>query len=210
MPCPIRQTTTILVYNDVPGGAGHLSTQWEQAFWSWATGEYPSFGAAQFILADDLANCDSLTSYPNLMAWVQPGGNAYLMTNALGVAGKAKIVDFVKSGGLYVGTCAGWYYSSTAYYWEYNTGYPDAGLWHYPALLGLFPKTVEGCTHTTLACRLSVVTRSRAPPPSLFCFLLPSRSDHRHTGHGDRSQCVQRQQDDDDLGRAHRPPYHRR
>lgn len=66
------------------------------------------------------------------------------MTNALGAVGRSKIVDFVQSGGLYVGTCAGWYYASPAYFWEFGSTWPDAGYWAYPNLLGLFPVAVEG------------------------------------------------------------------
>ena len=73
-----------------------------------------------------------------------PGGNAYVYTENLGAAVKSKLNRFIRGGGLYIGTCAGWYYASAGYYWEYDTKWPDRGFWHYPALLGAFDAVVEG------------------------------------------------------------------
>ena len=76
--------------------------------------------------------------------YVVPGGNAYTYTQVLGPEVKAKLRAFVEGGGLYIGTCAGWFYASTGYYWEYDTSWPDAGFWSYPSLLGIFMANVEG------------------------------------------------------------------
>lgn len=73
-----------------------------------------------------------------------PGGNAYTYTQHLGAATKTKLRQFLAGGGLYVGTCAGWFYASKGYYWEYDTRWSDKGYWAYPSLLGAFDADVEG------------------------------------------------------------------
>ena len=142
--CVIRANTTALVFNQTgTGGTGPKSALWEHHFWSWWSESKPSTAPVwQSLTAAELFACD-LASYPSLVAWVQPGGNAYDYDVTLGYEGKKQILGFLASGGLYVGTCAGWFYASSGYYWEYDTNASDKGYWHYPALLGLFPP-VEG------------------------------------------------------------------
>lgn len=147
--CPITADTNILVYRDTTdathvGGTGHFSSQWETKFWAWFRENSNLEVNVTFTTAAEFALCDSLSAHPKLWAWVQPGGNAYEQSLALGAKGKEMIVEFVESGGLYIGTCAGWYYAVPGYYWEWGRNFSDSGFWTHPTLLGLFPYYVEG------------------------------------------------------------------
>eukprot|EP00966_Prymnesium_polylepis_P296545 6850951-Prymnesium_polylepis.1 len=106
--CTIRADTAVVVFNQTgTGGTGPKSAQWEAHFWTWWTAQHPASAPSwQALDAAALFDCE-LTDYPKLAAWVQPGGNAYEYDQTLGPVGKKKILDFVASGGLYVGTCAG-------------------------------------------------------------------------------------------------------
>jgi len=140
--CPLAASTNVVVLADTAAGVGHYSAQWEQQFWSWWQTEDGSV-VPQFVSKDELLSC----SARELLAagtYVQPGGNAYEYSNSLGQPGQALLRAFVAGGGLYVGTCAGWYYASPGYYWEMDTTYSDRGFWQYPTLLGVFGSVVEG------------------------------------------------------------------
>jgi len=70
-----------------------------------------------------------------------PGGNAYQEQSSAGPDGKTNILNFISAGGLYVGTCAGYYYAADGYWWEADR--PDGGEYKWPNTLGIFPE-VEG------------------------------------------------------------------
>lgn len=141
--CVLRPYTRVAVFVDTAAGTGTFSAQWENKFWSWWAANSTAAPSHQFV---DLSELDACSSSELLAAGtlVIPGGNAYLYTQHLGFASKLKILDFLRGGGLYVGTCAGWYYASRGYYWEYDTQWPDRGLWQYPSLLGAFDALTEG------------------------------------------------------------------
>ena len=141
--CPVRSGTKVVVFSDVQAGTGKYSAQWERHFWNWWATNATDVPAHQFIDAAGIKSCSAsqLLAAGTVMI---PGGNAYTYTENLGLSVKRELTKFVQGGGLYIGTCAGWYYSSSGYYWEYSTGWSDAGYWHYPALLGIFGATVEG------------------------------------------------------------------
>ena len=141
--CILRPSTKVAVFVDTIAGTGKYSAQWENKFWSWWAANSTAAPTHQFVDLVELSACSS----SELLAagtLVVPGGNAYVYTQHLGAAGKMKILDFLRGGGLYVGTCAGWYYASRGYYWEYDTWWPDKGLWQYPTLLGAFDALTEG------------------------------------------------------------------
>jgi hypothetical protein len=72
--------------------------------------------------------------------YVQPGGDAYSQQNSIGDTGKANILKYIESKrGIYLGTCAGWFFASDGYYWE-------GVKYDWPNLLGKFP-TTEGSIH---------------------------------------------------------------
>ena len=55
--------------------------------------------------------------------------------------GKKHVLGFIDAGGLYVGTCAGFYFAAQGYFWQ--VGEPGGGEYHWSQLLGRFPE-VEG------------------------------------------------------------------
>jgi hypothetical protein len=149
--CPIQSDTTIVVYGGSlttnatsaqdweVGGVDPLSFGWITNFLDWWH-IYDSAVRPAFLNSTNLTSDCNLSNYPNVVLYIQPGGDAYDQQSALGLAGKMNILTFLDKGGAYVGICAGWYYAAKDYYWEgqyYN--------WTY--LLGLVP-TVEGSIST--------------------------------------------------------------
>ena len=141
--CPVRASTTVLIYNETgAGGTGEFSGQWETAFWSeWAASD----GRVQWqaIDAAGVQKC-AVADLSSVAIWVQPGGNAYGYSQSMGAAGRALVNGFLAAGGAYVGTCAGFYYASRGYYWEMDTQWSDKGYWAYPTLLSAFDADTEG------------------------------------------------------------------
>jgi len=74
---------------------------------------------------------------PNIKLYIQPGGDAYEQQHNLGPEGRKNILDYLDNhNGLYLGICAGFFYSAASYYWQ-------GILYNHPYLLGRFP-TLEG------------------------------------------------------------------
>jgi type 1 glutamine amidotransferase len=69
---------------------------------------------AQIINAEEVASLD-LTAFDTV---VFPGGSASQQAKAIGDAGRAKLKDYVKNGGGYVGICAGAYLACTNFEWS--------------------------------------------------------------------------------------------
>jgi len=103
--------------------------------------EAVSLSAAQ--LQD--AGCGGSLEKLGVKIFAMPGGNAYNAQKSVGATGRKNILSFIDAGGLYVGTCAGFYLASTGYFWEY--GQQGGGEFHWPNLLGRFPE-VEGAITT--------------------------------------------------------------
>ena len=137
--CSLRNDTAIAVFTDVSGGVGNGSSAWEHNFWSWWQRKDPRV-TWQSLTKEELVGGCNLTAFPALQLYVHAGGDAYAQQEALGTAGRDNIAGFLDEGGRYMGTCAGWYYASMGYYWEGQLDdYPFE-----PALLGAFPRIVEG------------------------------------------------------------------
>lgn len=141
--CPIRNGTKALIFSDVTAGTGEFSSQWEHHFWDWWAANTSSAPPHQFLSLSEFSACSS-EDLLGARALFMPGGNAYTYTQHLGVKGKNTIRAFMRGGGKYIGTCAGWYYASKGYFWEYDTHWSDAGYWHYSQLLKVFDAEVEG------------------------------------------------------------------
>jgi hypothetical protein len=149
--CPIQSDTTIVVYGGSltanasfaedweVGGVDPLSFGWITNFFDWWH-VYDSAVRPVFLNSTDLTSDCNLSNYPNVLVYVQPGGNAYDQQSALGSAGKTNILSFLDKGGAYVGICAGWFYAAKDYYWE-------GQYYNWTNLLGLVP-TVEGSIST--------------------------------------------------------------
>lgn len=128
--CPITSTTQVVIY----GGHGPTAEckQWEAQFYAWAKLEAVSISAAQ--LHD--SSCGGALKSKGVKIFAMPGGNAYNTQSSVSSAGKANINGFIDAGGLYVGTCAGFYFAATDYWWE-------GKQYNWPNMLGRVP-TVEG------------------------------------------------------------------
>lgn len=135
--CPIQSSTNVVIY--VGSGATPDCQDWEKKFWSWwKSGD--SRINYQTLTANNVARDCTLTSYSNIKVYTQPGGNAYNQQNALGSSGKQNILNYIAHGsGLYLGTCAGWFYASDGYWWQ-GTEY------HWNNLLNEFPMTEGSIT----------------------------------------------------------------
>ena len=142
--CPLGDDVDVIVFRDTAAGTGQYSTQWETVFWNdWAANHSATAPTHEFLDLEGFEAC-SAEDLGRAKAFFLPGGNAYDYTQSLRADGKAKIASFVAGGGLYVGTCAGFYYAATGYFWEYDTKWPDKGYWAYPDALGAFSADVEG------------------------------------------------------------------
>jgi hypothetical protein len=135
--CPITSSTIFAVYNG--SGVATDCELWTQAFFDWWKTAAPTISYVKLTATNVKSDC-ILTNYPNLKLYVQPGGNAFFQQKFLAQAGKDNIVNFINSaGGRYMGTCAGFYYAATTYYWE-------GKFYDHPYLLGVCP-TNEGSIH---------------------------------------------------------------
>jgi glutamine amidotransferase-like uncharacterized protein len=136
-PCPISETVNIAVYGESEsGGVTYLSLSWVMHFLEWWKSGDPTLSYVILDTADIVSDCH-LGDYPNLMLYIEPGGDAYKQQRELGSAGKNNILDFIDNhNGAFLGICAGFYYASNGYLW-YGTFYNHTNLLH------RFP-TVEG------------------------------------------------------------------
>jgi hypothetical protein len=145
--CPIHPDTTVVVYGGSLighsggsqdwqiGGVDPLSLGWIMNFLDWWHSYDPAVKAA-FLNSTNLKSDCNLADYPNVILFIQPGGDAYGQQSSLGPSGKANILAFLDKGGAYVGICAGWYYAAKDYYWA-------GDYYNWPDLLGRV-QTVEG------------------------------------------------------------------
>ncbi|MCK4596377.1 hypothetical protein KAT73_06315 [candidate division WOR-3 bacterium] len=65
-----------------------------------------------------------------------PGGNMYQYAQDISLEGKEKIIDFIQSGGSYIGICGGGYFASEKVIWQ-EQQLPMTSL-------GIFPGTAKG------------------------------------------------------------------
>ena len=139
--CPLLPSTLVAVYTDVAGGVGHGSHNWERNFWAWWREKDARVAYVELAKEDVSRRCE-LAEYPNLRLYVQPGGNAYKEQVGIAPAGTENIRRFLdaRDDTRYVGTCAGWYFASTDYWWQ---GYHYTSALE-PNLLGRFDATIEG------------------------------------------------------------------
>ena len=132
--CSIPRTAEVAVYSDTAGGVGPNSAVWSKAFFDWLASANPELEVAYITDATEIAfpgGCD-LSSLPALKLWVQPGGDAYEQSLALGMGGRDNLVAFAALPGRSVmATCAGWYYSAGQYWW-FGDWYPHytTPLWY--------------------------------------------------------------------------------
>ena len=110
--CPVKATTAVVIY--AGNGAASECQQWERDFYSWAGLEAVSLTPAQ--LHD--AACGGRLQALGVRIFAMPGGNAYDLQTSSGVTGKKHINAFLDAGGLYVGTCAGYYFAADSYVWQ--------------------------------------------------------------------------------------------
>lgn len=138
--CPIKNSTSVVIYTGV--GVPDDCKQWETKFFQWWQKADPRV-QFEYLSAPQLHGMSSsctLTDWPNLKLYVQPGGNAYDQERSIGDAGKKTILDYINSKkGAYLGTCAGWFFASSGYEWE-------GQKYNYPDLLDIYPET-EGSIH---------------------------------------------------------------
>jgi hypothetical protein len=141
--CPIQSDTNVAMYKSV--GAGPGSRRWENEFWKWWGGAESRINFVEMSSSHLKVQCGDLAEYKSLRVWVQPGGNAYDQQRTIGEKGKASILSFIDSKqGLYLGTCAGWFFASTDYWWAEGASAGGAAVnYAWPNTLGRYP-TVEG------------------------------------------------------------------
>lgn len=133
--CPVTSSTDVVIYSG--NGAASECQQWEHDFYSWLGLEAVSLGPSQ--LHD--ASCGGRLHELGVHIFAMPGGNAYDLQTSAGPMGKQHINSFIDAGGLYVGTCAGFYFAAQSYVWQ--AGEAGGGDFAWPHLLGRYPK-VEG------------------------------------------------------------------
>ena len=139
--CPIRDQakTDVVIFHDK--GVGDECRDWEMHFYTWMNLRYAVINGTH--LQDP--GCGGMMKQLGVKIFAMPGGGAYRMQSSVGAAGKSHILHFRQSGGTYVGTCAGFYFASTNYFWQ--IGSPGGGNYTHANLLGLFP-SVEGSITT--------------------------------------------------------------
>ena len=137
--CPISASTAVVIYSG--DGATAECRQWEHDFYAWLGLEAVALTAAQL---QDSA-CGGRLLQHGIKIFAMPGGNSYNEQTSAGPVGKKNILAFIDGGGLYVGTCAGWYFASEGYYWQ--MGETGGGEYRWSNLLGRFP-LVEGSITT--------------------------------------------------------------
>jgi glutamine amidotransferase-like uncharacterized protein len=123
--CPLKPTTKVAVYADTAGGVGPDSYAWTTAFWAWFSGPNPDLHWVE-LNSDDVANSCVLADHAGLLLYVQPGGDAFNQSQALGPTGRDNILNYLFNlpSSHYMGTCAGAYYASGTYWWQ-GTFYGD-------------------------------------------------------------------------------------
>jgi len=133
--CPISDSTDVVVYHG--SGPTKECKQWESDFYQWLGMEVATLTALQMRNAD----CGGKMSEFGVKIFAMPGGNAYNTQKSVEAEGKANILRFIDNGGLYVGTCAGFYFAASGYWWQ--DGQDGGGEFSWPNVLGRFPE-VEG------------------------------------------------------------------
>jgi len=114
-----------------------MGKQWESDFYQWAGLKAATISAKQ--LQD--SKCGGKMSQLGVKMFGMPGGNAYNTQVSVQKSGKSNILKFIDAGGLYVGTCAGFYFAAGSYWWQ--NGEQGGGEFSWPNLLSRFPE-VEG------------------------------------------------------------------
>jgi glutamine amidotransferase-like uncharacterized protein len=137
--CPLTDATSVAVYADEAGGVGPGSHAWTAAFFAWWAAANPGALVVTELTAAALTTDCALTDFPGLRLYVQPGGDAFNASQALGPSGRDNLLNylFYITDAHYMGTCAGWYYASGSYWWK------DAFVGDFYFTPHLFP-TVEG------------------------------------------------------------------
>lgn len=137
--CSIDSTTDVVIYK----GSGPTAEckQWETDFYQWMGMKAVQLSAAQLHNAD----CGGKMKEFGVKIFAMPGGNAYNTQRSVKADGKANILNFIDAGGLYVGTCAGFYFAASGYWWQ--DGQSGGGEFHWPNVLGRVPE-VEGSITT--------------------------------------------------------------
>ena len=117
--CPLTPTTAVAFYADESGGVGPGSHAWTARFFEWWSAPNPDLEVVELAAADVNTNC-ALDAYPALALWVQPGGDAFEQSQALGASGRDNILNFLfsRADAYYMGTCAGSFYASGSYFWN--------------------------------------------------------------------------------------------
>lgn len=82
-PCPLRPSTRIAVYADESGGVGPGSHAWTHAFWTWWSAANSDLNWVELTEATQVATGCVLADYPELLLYVQPGGDAFNQSQAL-------------------------------------------------------------------------------------------------------------------------------
>jgi hypothetical protein len=139
--CPLDGRTIFAVGSGI-GGAGNGSAHWERAFFSWWEALDARVEWAEMNEENVAGGCGDLNSFDSLAMYVQPGGDSYEQQKSLGTHGRNAITSFLDGDEThkYMGTCAGWYFATSDYWWEgTHYGFPAE-----PSLLGRYPATVEG------------------------------------------------------------------
>jgi glutamine amidotransferase-like uncharacterized protein len=133
--CSISSSTDVVIYH----GEGPTAEckRWESDFYEWLGLNVATVTATQMKNAD----CGGKMSDFGVKMVVFPGGNAYNTQKSVQAQGKANVLKFIDNGGLYVGTCAGFYFAASSYWWQ--DGEQGGGEFQWPNLLGRFPE-VEG------------------------------------------------------------------
>ena len=139
--CKVTSSTNVAIY--VGDGTGDSSKLWAEALVDfWKTGKLIPGGSAYLndgpnktpfpgdpsldyvtLNTNEFGLC-SASDLAGLDFFFMPGGSAYLIQDALGSAGKAKLTAYLDNGGSYVGMCAGGYYAARGYYWKGYDGAP--------------------------------------------------------------------------------------
>lgn len=119
------------------GGHGPTAEckKWEASFYKWMGLNAVSLSAVQLRNKD----CGGSMKELGVKIFAMPGGNAYNTQTSVEAIGKRYISAFIDAGGMYVGTCAGFFFASTGYFWENDEA--SGGEYHWPNLLARFPET---------------------------------------------------------------------
>lgn len=133
--CPISSTTDVVIYHG-NGPTAECKT-WESDFYAWMGMEVATLTATQM---KNNACGGSMAKF-GVKIFGMPGGNAYNTQESIEDTGKANILKFIDAGGMYVGTCAGFYLAASSYFWQ--EGESGGGEFAWPNMLGRFPE-VEG------------------------------------------------------------------